>query len=212
MTQNVPTEVIIEAISQFKAMQDALKLEREEAKKRTIEYLKNNILERGEEVKEFLKVCSHLAKCGYYRKSSNILNKLSLCIDDFNLLDGGRLDVYTESSVITDITARCIGNTSIKTSGDAVVIHPNYSSDDADELIKQLKQFSEDLTKTLKMFYLNLGDKLNLGLELYKSQGTDILTRIDESLFQPQGTDIDKVCQAAGLIKIDDVIADIEKA
>lgn len=198
----IPTNVIIEAISQFKAMQDALKFEKEEAKKRSIEYLKNSILQKGEEVKEFLKVCNHLAKCGYYRKSSNIPHKMSLYIDGFNLLDGGRLDVYTESSVITDITARCIGNSSIKTSGDAVITHPNFSHDDADELIKQLKQFSEDLDRTLKMFYLNLGDKLNLDLMPNKSPGTDI----------------DKICQAAGLTKIDDVItkivtvaADIEK-
>jgi hypothetical protein len=210
------TDEIIEMISNFKGMQDSLKFEKEEAKKRQIKSLKDAILQRGEKVKEFLKICNHLAKCDYSRKSTSILNKMYLYIDEFNLLDGCRLDIYTESSVITDHTARYTGNTAIKTSGDGIIIHPNFSSDDTDELIKHLKQFIEDLDRTLKMFYLNLGDKLGIDLVPYKSRNTDILTRIDESRFaRPAGstkTDIDKICQAAGLTKIDDVIADIEKA
>lgn len=208
----IPTETIIEAISQFKAMQDTLELQKEEAKKRALEYLKGEILKRGKEVKEFLKICNHLAKCNYSRKSTSILNKMYLYIDEFNLLDGCRLDVYTESSVITDHTARYVGNTAIKTSGDGIIIHPNFSDDDRDELAKHLKQFIEDLDRTLKMFYLNLGDKLNLDLMLPEPKDTDILTRIDELKFaRPKGTDVDKTCQGLGLTRIDSIITDIEK-
>lgn len=204
----IPTETIIEAISQFKAMRDALEIQKEETKNSLINYLKGDILQRGKEVKEFLKVCNHLAKCNYSRKSTSILNKMYLYIDEFNLLDGCRLDVYTESSVITDHTARYVGNTTIKTSGDGIIIHPNFSDDDRDELIKHLKQFIEDLDRTLKMFYLNLGDKLNLDLMPNK----DILDRIDESRFaRPKGTDVDKICQGCGLTRIDSIIADVEK-
>lgn len=164
MIANISTDEIIEKIAIFKQRDDLDKANKAKSEKDKIRELSGEILERGVEVKNMLKICNFLISNGYCHKSLCDYNEIIIEINRVWLLDVHHLQVYSLTNGSSDTYAYSIGNDNIKTTGDRVIIGESLGKENAGALIKHLERFASNLDETLKAFYKNLGKQLGVDL------------------------------------------------
>lgn len=164
MIANISTDEIIEKIAIFKQRDDLDKANKAKSEEDKLSELRREILERGAEVKNMLKICNFLISNGYCHKSSCDYNEIIIEINRVWLLDVYHLSVYSLTNGSTDTYAYSIGNDDIKTTGDKIIIGEKLGKENADTMIKHLERFVSRLDETLEAFYKNLGKQLGVDL------------------------------------------------